>query len=90
MVSIGTSDLINVIFVLILKIYPFSTCVMADEAPFKISVSEADDLVKKCPECGPGTLLESEGNTFFVIFLRKEIICIFTFGQLTNGITCIS
>ena len=68
MVSIGTSDLINVIFVLILKIYPFSTCVMADEAPFKISVSEADDLVKKCPECGPGTLLESEGNTFLLFF----------------------
>jgi hypothetical protein len=65
MASIGTQDLSKATFFLILKISIFSTCVIADDAPFKISISEADDLVKKCPERGEGTLLETEGNTCF-------------------------
>lgn len=38
-----------------------STCVVADEAPFKISLEEAQEIVKKCPEAGVGAPLESEG-----------------------------
>jgi len=48
-----------------------STCVIVDDAPFKISISEADDLVKKCPERGEGTLLETEVDKWHYVHLLK-------------------
>ena len=44
----------------------FSSCVVADDAPFKVSVAEAEEMVKKIPVVAEGPALESIGNVFVV------------------------
>lgn len=64
-----------------------STCVAAETAPFKISVTEADELVKKSPSFSEGPGLETEGNSVRQI-VPISLITHFLCFQLTNGTTC--
>ena len=47
-----------------------STCVSAEGAPCKVSISEAQEIVKKCPELSDGPIIENEGiNVSNFVFL---------------------
>lgn len=50
--------------------YDFSTCVAADEAPFKVSVAEAEEIIKKIPAVAEGPVLESIGNFFRLLSMN--------------------
>lgn len=46
-----------------------STCVSAEGAPCKVSISEAQEIVKKCPELSDGPIIENEGINVSNLFL---------------------
>jgi len=48
-----------------------STCVVADEAPFKVSLTEAEEMVKKIPEATEGPVLESVVDKWHYVQLEK-------------------
>merc|ERR1711928_291669 len=48
-----------------------SSCVVADDAPFKVSVAEAEEMVKKIPVVAEGPALESIVDKWHYVQLEK-------------------
>lgn len=54
----------------------------AEGAPFKVSIQEAQEIVKKCPEMVDGPHIETEGTQFLKYLLVKTTNVCFHSGQV--------